>query len=281
MMTETPKYFFNSRTFTLILTAWLVIGSIAFIGACLIYKPWTPLLGVGNSPQRYPLEALWSFAVSLPLALLCVNYYLKHNEWLAPRGAYQPGRIYKVWTTERYVGIAISCAFFVMMGVASPGASIDFPWAGVTFASVYFGVIEGFIGVGILGFILRGLVWGLSPRTLWLLWNDVALCSMIAVFYRAVLERNEQTKGGIWKNEGFIFATYTVFHYLAYWFAWDSGHLLAMYPVPEIYARLAYLLSWWTLSGISSAAVAFLVTRQLIKVVERRQRQSIERGTST
>jgi uncharacterized membrane protein len=273
-MTEENQYFFKSRTFTLLVAGWLVLGAVAFIGACIIYKPWTPLLGVGGSPLRYPLQALWGLGVSLPISLLCVNYYLKHNEWLAPRGAYQPGRTYKVWTTERYVGIAISCAFFVMCGVASPGASIDFPWAGVTFASVYFGVIEGFLGVGVLGFILRGLVWGLSPRTLYVLWNDVALCSLIAVFYRAVLEKYEKEKGGIWKNEVFLFAVYTVFHYLAYWFCWDTGMLISGYPIPELYARLAYLIGWWTFTGISSAAAAFLVTRQLIKVVERRQRQS-------
>jgi uncharacterized membrane protein len=271
--TETGS-FWSSRKLQLILTAWLILGSVAFVAAMIIYKPWTPALGVGNSPQRYPLEALWSLGVSMPLAFLLVNLFIRHNEWLAPRGAYQPGRTYKVWTTERYVGIAISCAFFVMCGVASPGASIDFPWAGVTFASVYFGIIEGVVGVGILGFILRGLVWGLSPRTLWILWNDVALCAMIAYFYRAVIEKNERERGGLWKNEGFIFVVYVVFHYLAYWFAWCSGRNIAMYPIPEIYARYAYLIGWWTFTGISSAAAAFLVTRQLIKVVERRQRAS-------
>ena len=274
-MTATEKRsFLASRKFQVILLIWLALGAVAFAAGVIIYKPWTPALGPASSPNRYPLEALWSLGVSLPVALLCVNYFIQHNAWLAPRGAYQAGKIYKVWTTERYVGIAISCAFFVMCGVASPGASIDFPWAGVTFASVYFGVIEGFLGVGILGFILRGLVWGLSPRTLIILWNDVALCSLIAVFYRAVIEKNEAEKGGIWKNEGFLFAIYVVFHYAAYWFCWNSGRMIVMYPIPELYARIAYLVGWWTFTGISSAAAAFLVTRQLIKVVERRQRAS-------
>jgi len=276
-MTETEESFWLSRKVYYALIAWLILGSATLIGAILYYEPWTTRLGVGLSPLRYPLEALWSFGVTVPLTFVCVHYFVRHNEWLAPRGSYVPGRKYKIWTTERYVAIAISCAFFVMCGVASPGASIDFPWAGVTFASVYYGVIEGVIGVGFLGFILRGLVWGLSPRTLWLFWNDCALNALIAVFYRGVIEKNEREKGGIWKNEGFIFAIYVVYHYLAYWFCWQSARNIIMYPVPELWARYAYVFTWWTATGIASAAVAFLVTRQLIKVVERRQRESMER----
>jgi len=97
-----------------------------------------------------------------PLFLLVIHQWMKHPEWMAPRGRYIPGKEYSLFSGYNLVGIAIIAAAMTASGlICSP--LFDLPIFFAWIASFYFNPWIAGWGTAISIF-LRYTIWeGNSP----------------------------------------------------------------------------------------------------------------------
>jgi len=100
------------------LNIWMAIGFVFYLFTLFYFQPWTPSLGVANSPMRVMLGALVMYVYVLPIAFWLMKYWIDRQEWVAEANGeeYVPGKYYEVWGTKRVITAAIGMAMFGSSG---------------------------------------------------------------------------------------------------------------------------------------------------------------------
>ena len=184
---RTSKFGYKVNMF---LVGWLVLGLILQVYMLLTFQPWGPILGVAASPLRVLYHTSWSLGTNVPGILLCFSYVTTKPHWLAPRGKYIEGQVYKVITPYRLVAIAMTAALFAACGVFRPEV-FDLCALPAAVSTIYFDPIVGFFCLwngGTLRSIFMGIGepfaqffgWGISDGFMW---------TMSGIYYRWMEDR--------------------------------------------------------------------------------------------
>ncbi|MEW6229280.1 MAG: hypothetical protein AB1700_14515, partial [Bacillota bacterium] len=164
---------------------WTVLGVVGQVLAMVYFKPWGPGLGVANAPTRWIYMVIFdSWVMKLPTVLLAMSIIAGNEKWLAPRGRYQEGEEYPVFTTYVYASIAFMAALFAASGILSY-QFFDLPAAPAAISVSFFSPIVGFFTLW-LGGVLRALVFGTGNPALWALgvgMGDGATWIWLGIFY--------------------------------------------------------------------------------------------------
>ena len=147
---------------------WGIVATVVWVVLALYFKPWGTEMGAPGSPQRTLLMQVTDWWVlKLPWFLLLVTKVMGKSKWLAPRGRYQEGVEYKLFTPYNYTAIAIMAALFAVSGISSFQA-FDLPSAPAAIAAIYFNPVIAWASVWIGG-TLRALVFGSGEPVSWFL----------------------------------------------------------------------------------------------------------------
>lgn len=245
---------------------WAIVGFIVHLALALYFKPWTSKLGVSMDPQRFIIGmviAEW-WVLKLPIALLAMSLVAGKEKWLAPRGKYQEGVKYPVFTTYAFVAIALCSALMGASGIVS-GYFFDLSAVVAVFAVSFFNPIIGFFTL-YLGGILRALLFAIGNPVIWALgpgFSDGTIWIYLGILYWWF---REETKWG--KNVIYTVIWWAVMYWvgrtvlqITWWFWLD--------PVPALWARLTWFYTNMLPTGTLSSVAGILVAETVIRVVER------------
>jgi len=244
---------------------WAIIGFIAHLVILFYFEPWTPKMGVANSPQRMITRIIvdwWVF--KLPFALLAMSIVAGKMKWLAPRGRYQEGVNYPVFTTYTYVAIALCAALFAASGVLSY-EFFDLPAGPAALSVTYFHPIIGFFTLWIGG-VARSLIFGTGNPVFWTIGqgpSDGSTWIFLGIFYWWF---REETRYG--KNIVLLI----IFWVVVYWIwrtIWMFDIWVWQFPVPALWARMTWFFTQFLPSGTFGSLAGILATEALIRAVER------------
>lgn len=246
---------------------WAIAAFFVHIGLLLYFTPWGPDLGVANSPQRLIFRMVMDWWVlKLPIALIGASMVAGRVRWLAPRGRYQEGVNYPIFTTYTYVSIALCSALFAAAGVLSY-EFFDLPAGPAALSVTFFNPIIGFFTLWIGGAV-RSLIFGTDNAVYRAAANglsDGSTWLWLGIFYWWF---REETKWG--KN----FAALLVFWVVVY-VAWRTVYMFDIYvwtfPVPALWARMVWFFTQFIPSGLAGTIAGLIASEALIRAVERGQ----------
>ncbi|WP_455364702.1 hypothetical protein [[Eubacterium] cellulosolvens] len=156
-----------------------VVGLIVSIIAWIATNPLSPdsPLGMPGWPPavgRQALMTLWCLVVFLPLMYLFYLMYVRHNEWLVPRGEiYDPQKTYRVWTTRRVVEAAVASGFYLAASMIKIPIfqELDLMYIAGMFTVIFWGAPVAFV-MSIVGSILRCIAGGFPT------YFDILTCAL-------------------------------------------------------------------------------------------------------
>ena len=240
---------------------WSIAGIAASIVAMLYYQPWGDGLGVARSPQRETLKIIFDFWVmKLPISLLGMSIVAGNEKWLAPRGRYQEGKEYPIFSTYAYAAIAFTSALFAAAGILSYDF-FDLCAGAAAIAVTFFNPILGWFTL-YFGGLVRSLVFGLGNPVIKLLWpSDGATWIWLGIFYWWF---REKTKWG--KNPVFLIL-YWIVVYVVWRTVFMFDILVWTIPVPALWATLGWFFTNFLPSGLTASVAALLTVEALIKAV--------------
>ncbi|MEM2514880.1 MAG: hypothetical protein QXR45_08700 [Candidatus Bathyarchaeia archaeon] len=180
---------------------WWIVGIITIAACYAIFQPWGPKLGMAESPERIYLYYVYVLGHEVPASLVCLYYWSKHQEWLAPPGRYISTKKYKMINPWVLTGGAVMAALygvFALVGsaVPVPGGTLDLAATATAVMMTYFGAVTSGIAV-LLGAIIRFLLTGRLPG-LPLMWPAFALADSYRwitnsyVYWRLVRVKREK-----------------------------------------------------------------------------------------
>ncbi len=244
---------------------WAILGFIAHLVLVLYFAPWTAKMGVANSPTRLVTRIIadW-WVLKLPFALLAMSIVAGKKKWLAPRGRYQEGMEYPVFTTYTYVSIALCAALFAASGILSY-EFFDLPAGPAALSVTFFNPIIGFFTLW-LGGVARSLIFGTGNPVFWIFGqgpSDGSTWIYLGIFYWWF---REETKYG--KN----IVAVIVFWVVTYWIwrtIWMFDIWMWLNPVPALWARLTWFFTQFMPSGTFGSLAGLVAAEALIRAVER------------
>jgi len=251
----------NRRNFLMAAIAGFVLQLLAM----LYFKPWSADLGVAVSTKRQYLRMVfecWLFKV--PSALFGMSIVAGEMKWLAPRGRYQEGQTYKVYTTYVFVAIALCAALFAASGVLSY-EFFDLPAVPAALSVTFFNPIIGFWTLW-LGGVVRSLIFGAGNPLMWLISSgpsDGSTWIFLGIFYWWF---REKTKWG--KNPIFLLIYWAVV-YVVWRTVWMFPIWVWYDPVPALWARMTWFFTSFIPSGLLGTLAGVVVVEALIRAVER------------
>ncbi len=243
-----------------LITVWIVVAALVWLGGVLYFKPYGTELGVPWSPKRSLLGQIFDFWVlKLPWVLLCFATVQGNNKWLAPRGHYQEGVEYPLFSPHVYTAIALMSALFAACGIVH-NQLFDLPAAAAALAGVYFNPIVTFFTVWIGGTI-RALLFGQGDPISWFLsvgMSDGTTWMYLSLFYWLFKE----TKWG--KKV----PARVAFWIVAYWI-WRPLTALPMYlwyvPSQALIPTMVHFLTVFMTSGTFASLAGVAVGEALIR----------------
>ncbi len=248
---------------------WSFLGVAALIVGMLVFQPWTESLGVASSPKRYIVRMVFDWwAAKLPLTLLAFSIVAGHEKWLAPRGRYQEGKSYKVFTNYTYAAIGFMSALFAASGILNFNF-FDLPAGPATISITFFNPIIGFFTLWIGG-VARALIFGTGNPVFWALGvgeSDGSTWIWLGIFYWWF---RENTKWG--KNPLAVLIFYAVV-YVIFRTIYMFDIWVWLNPVPALWARMVWFFSQFIPSGLLASIAGLIAAEALIRAVERPQQQ--------
>jgi hypothetical protein len=251
--------------YRMIFLVWAIIGLFVNLGLMLYLEPWTPKMGVANSPTRTLTRVIcdwWVF--KLPWALLAMSIVAKRMRWLAPRGKYQEGVEYPVFTTYTYVAIALCAALFAAAGILS-FEFFDLPAGPAALSVTFFNPIIGFFTLW-LGGVARSLIFGTGNPVFWAFGvgpSDGSTWIYLGIFYWWF---REETKYG--KNPILLIIWWVVIYWI--WrTVWMFDAYVWLFPVPSLWARMTWFFTQFMPSGTFGSVAGLIAAEALIRAVER------------
>jgi len=257
----------NRRSFAI----WAVVGFVVHALLLLYFRPWSADFGVPMDPKRWLIGGIanwWVFR--LPLVLLAMSFIAGKPRWLAPRGRYQEGVEYPVFSTYTYVAIALCSALFAASGVVS-AFFIDLSAAPATLSVTFFNPIVGFFTLW-LGGVVRSLIFGgTNPVTtaLGVGASDGATWIFLGIFFWWF---REQTKWG--KNPVavlvFWFVVYPIWRlaFLGDFFIWLA-------PVPAIWTIATQYATQVLPTSVLGSLAGLVASEALIRAFERGEQRGL------
>ena len=254
----------NRRIFVI----WAVVGFAAYLAVLFWFHPWTPDMGVANDPKRWLVGSLTDFWVfRLPLALLGMSIVAAKPRWLAPRGRYQEGLDYPIFTTYSYAAIAICAALLAASGVVNQ-FWIDLGAAPATLAVTFFNPIVGYFAVW-LGMVVRSLAFGAGNPVIDLLVNGPQYATtwlFLGIFYWQFKEKFNWGKKPI---------AVLVWWFVTYWVwrvAFVGDMLVWLAPVPVIWGLVTQFSTQYMLSSSLGSLAGLIASEALIRATGRGRR---------
>jgi hypothetical protein len=258
--------------FRKVFAIWSVVGLVAFAALTVYFHPWTADLGVANSPQRQILSPTLQWWVwKLPFALFAASLVAARMRWLAPRGRYQEGVVYPVFSTYTYVAIALCAALFAASGVLSY-EFFDLPAGPAALSVTFFNPIIGFFSLW-LGGVVRSLIWGTDNPVIRATaggLSDGSTWIYLGVFYWWF---REETKWG--KNPILVVIAWVVF-YIVFRTIWHGAiSALWVFPGTAFWGRMTWHFVQFLPSGLLGSTAGVIAAEALIRAVERGQTQAL------
>ena len=251
----------NRRNFVII----GVVGAALNVLAMLVFQPWGPRLGVASSMNRQYIRMIFgTWLFNVPWALYAASIVASKPKWLAPRGRYQEGMEYPVFTTYTYVAIALCAALFAASGVLSY-EFFDLPAAPAALSVTFFNPIIGFFTLW-LGGVLRALIYGTGNPLMWAISSgpsDGSTWIFLGLFYWWF---REETK---WGKNLLSLLVYWVVVYCLWRFVWMFQLYVWLFPVPALWTRVVWFWTQFLPSGVLGTLAGLVVTEVLIRAVER------------
>ncbi len=247
---------------------WSILGIIANILGMLYFQPWGDALGVAMSPRRYTIRIIFDWWImKLPIALLGMSIVAENTKWLAPRGRYQEGKEYPIFTTYTYAAIAFMAALFAASGILSFWF-FDLPAGPAAISTTFFNPIIGFFTLWIGG-VVRSLVFGAGNPFLWAIGigpSDGTTWLWLGIFYWWF---REKTKWG--KNPILV-----IIYWIVIYWVWRTIIMFDIWvwltPVPALWARLGWFFTQFLPSGTTASVAGLIASEALIRAVERGRR---------
>lgn len=244
---------------------WGILGILAHVLLLLHFTPWTSDMGVANSPQRLVVRIIidwWVF--KLPFALLAMSIVAGRMKWLAPRGRYQEGVDYPVFSTYTYVAIALAAALFAASGVLAY-QFFDLSAGPAALAVTFFNPIIGFFTLW-LGDFARSLIFGNGNPVFWAFGqgaSDGSTWIFLGVFYWWF---REETR---WGKNLVAVVIYWVVIYWVWRTVWMFDIWVWLYPVPALWAQMVWFFTQFMPSGMLGSIVGIIAAEALTRAVER------------
>jgi hypothetical protein len=245
---------------------WGIVAILVWVAAFLYFKPWSPELGVPGAPKRVLLAQIMDFWVlKLPWVLWGFSYTAGKNKWLAPRGRYQEGVDYPVFSPYVYTAIALMAALFAASGILYHQV-FDLPAGPAAIGSIFFNPIIAF-GTLWIGGTLRAILFGQGEPVSWFLTtglSDGAKNVWLSILYWNF--RESKWGKSIWARA----ALWTVMH-----FTLMPATLMLMivwYLPSNLWAMQASQL--WLVqapTGITAGLAGLFASEALISYLERRR----------
>ena len=264
MSTEAFVKAFTSKKVTAALLIYWAIAWIVAAWLLLTYKPWsTEVLGFAGDPARSFMCPIISLIECPPLFLFVIHQWMKHPEWMAPRGKYTPGRIYPLLGPYNVVGIVIIMAAMIASGfIVSP--LFDLPIFFAWIASFYLNPWIAGWGTG-LSILFRQIIWGgFSPLFAfglaffdWWAYSTISL-----VFYYVVERARAQGKRLLPYYVLIVILANLIQRALGTW-----HYVMWLFPGPAyLPACWAWLVGYTLGPGFATAAVALFVSELAVKI---------------
>ncbi|MDY6875577.1 MAG: hypothetical protein SWK90_05155 [Chloroflexota bacterium] len=241
-----------------------IVAFVVMLVAMLYFQPWGPKLGVAVSPQRQYMRMIFEAWVKIPAALWAASIVAGKPKWLAPRGRYQEGQTYKVFTTYTYVAIALCAALFAAAGILSY-EFFDLPAAPAALSVTFFNPIIGGLTLW-LGGVIRSLIFGSGNPLMWLISNGISDGStwiFLGIFYWWF---REETK---WGKNPILLIIYWAVVYVVWRTIWMFPIWVWYDPVPALWARMGWFFTSFIPSGLLGTLAGVAAVEALIRAVER------------
>lgn len=241
-----------------------IAGFIIEVIAMLVTQPWGTGLGVSLTPVRTYMRMVFESWTKFPAALYGLAVVASNEKWLAPRGRYQEGKKYPVFSTYTYVAIALCAALFAASGVLSY-EFFDLPAAPAALSVTFFNPIVGYFTLWIGG-VLRSLIFGTGNPLMWAISNgpsDGSTWLFLGIFYWWAREKTK------WGKNPFFLLVYWVVVYVVWRTVWMFPIWVWYDPVPALYTRLTWFFTSFLPSGLLGTVAGLVVVEALIRAVER------------
>lgn len=269
MSKEKGQYeWFTSRKVTIALAVWAVIGNGAWLVLQFMWKPWsTEVLGYVGAPAREWSTPIMTMLQCPPIFFLVIQNWMKHPEWMAPRGRYTAGRKYPLFSAYNIVGIALIAAAMTASGfIVSP--LFDLPIFFAWIASFYFNPLIAGLGCG-ASIFFRNIIWAGRgiPYAFAISWMDTWAYSTISLITFYILEKRRGTGLGMVPYYALTVAMSQIVQRImgTFFFIYYST------PIPALYASLwAWLVMYTIGPGWATAAVALAITETAVKMTTAR-----------
>ncbi len=258
----------------MVFVIWGVVAFVVWLGLVIYFQPWGTKMGVPGSPQRMLLMQVTDFwLLKLPWTLFMVSIVAGKMKWLAPRGRYQEGVRYKIFTPYTYTAIAFMAALFAVSGISSFQV-FDLPSAPAAIAAAYFIPIVAYCSVWIGG-VLRALIFGQGDPVSFLIsfgLSDGFQYIILSILYWLFTQSRWGQIGANWGVKLVIrLVFWTVIYIIVPTVTLSTIYL---WSIPsQLYApTAANFFIQYIPSGILAGLAGIIVAEILIRAVESRRR---------